>query len=66
MRRKSSKYLMYDDEISTVSGDEQRKKGGKDLYNPVKEKKSYVTITETQSIQLEATHQIKVPLNSDE
>ena len=45
---------MYDDEDSTLSGDEGRKKGGKEMYNPSKVTLSLLSLIEKQLIQLEA------------
>ena len=47
--------MTYDDEDSTSSDDDApRKKGGKEMYNPVKASVSYLKMVETQSIQLDS------------
>ena len=48
--------MTYDDEDSTSSDEEApRKKGGKEIYNPVKAIVTYLKLVETQTIQLESS-----------
>ena len=47
--------MTYDDEDSSSSDeDAPRKKGGKEMYNPVKASVKYLKLVETQTIQLDS------------
>lgn len=60
-KKRVSKFLTYDDEDSSSSDDDEvRKKGGKDVYHPVKAKVTYLKLIEKQTIKLEDGIKAKV------